>query len=517
MRCDNKHCLRRGLYQWHNYYVDAGKHVMNGSISDMNCLMLTASFGVSICFLEQMHLRMLREHVSFAGEADVAHRYAKQRGSDHSLPKRLRLYLSQAWYFWRLAWRKHDLQYDAPDLDISRPVEEHLASIWPKLEEGFEARTAQRARRENIKTDVQVIDGNAKNRRLVCAAAQRHMIICPNLDRKVCVGCPHTPLLGSCFCSDHYKTDETGNQNYEIIAHEASTPGGIEVGDSLRLLVRETDAEHRELWLSEDAVAPGLVAAYFKELGQDRLAAAAGKRHRRMQERQERVKQNAAEMTVLSDIWSQFTKEELEEILADRSKPEDLEAVTCNTHKETEALTRQCAKSAGLLCACLSNGIVTSLKEIYGCESLSQRYFFVSSLVKRYPEIKAIIHDDACHLHKFCEARAASSASAARLAPPMIRYICDIFHMVGHIDPWCKIHCNPASPDLKPLVEGVRTSVCEFTFTWFSQYKHQSKHMSEWGFKFFLQEMCAAHNEAILDGDTTHLTHRLNPQAISAA
>ena len=53
----------------------------------------------------------------------------------------------------------------------------------------------------------------------------------------------------------------------------------------------------------------------------------------------------------------------------------------------------------------------------------------------------------------------------------------------------------------------VRTSVCEFTFTWFSQYKHQSKHMSEWGFKFFLLEMCMAHNEHVFEGDVSHLTH----------
>ena len=160
-----------------------------------------------------------------------------------------------------------------------------------------------------------------------------------------------------------------------------------------------------------------------------------------------------------------------------------------------------------MLCSCLSTGIVTSLREVFGCESLSQRYLFVSALVALYPEIAAIIHDDACHLHKFSAARAGGSAAAARLAPPMIRYICDPFHMAGHTDAWCKVHCSPHAPDLKAFVRGVRTSVCEFTFTWFSQYTHQSNHMSEWGFKFFLQEMCWAHNDASFDGDAAHLTH----------
>ena len=119
------------------------------------------------------------------------------------------------------------------------------------------------------------------------------------------------------------------------------------------------------------------------------------------------------------------------------------------------------------------------MREVYGCESLSQRYLFLAALIAIYPDIAAIIHDDACHLHRFCEARSGRSVAAARLAPPQVRYICDVFHMVGHIDAWCKVHCNPNAPDLSPFVDGVRTSVCDFTFTWFSQYKHQSKHMSE--------------------------------------
>ena len=184
------------------------------------------------------------------------------------------------------------------------------------------------------------------------------------------------------------------------------------------------------------------------------------------------------EMASLAEIWEQFTPAELQEILSARSADEDLHAVACNTHKETQALTQQCARTAGLLCACLSSGVVTSLREVFGCERLSQRYFFVAALVAQYPEIKATVHDCGCHLHRFCAARSGWSAASARLAPPMVRYIGDIFHMTGHTDPWCMIHCNPAAPDLKGLFDGVRTSVCEFTFTWFSQYKHQSKHMS---------------------------------------
>ena len=99
--------------------VDHGRH----AIKDMHCIMLTSRFGVTIAFLEQLHLRLLREHVSFAGEADVARRYAKRKGCCEMLSKMLRLYLSQAWYFWRLGLRLGSFAARMPELDISRPVE----------------------------------------------------------------------------------------------------------------------------------------------------------------------------------------------------------------------------------------------------------------------------------------------------------------------------------------------------------------------------------------------------------
>ena len=110
----------------HNYYVLLGRHVFNGMPGSMQVIMLTSRFGVSIAFLEQLHLRLLREHVSFAGEADVARRFSQRRGTAHLLPKRLRLYLSQAWYVWRLMLCREMFVDEAlPELDLRRPVEEH--------------------------------------------------------------------------------------------------------------------------------------------------------------------------------------------------------------------------------------------------------------------------------------------------------------------------------------------------------------------------------------------------------
>ena len=120
-------------------------------------------------------------------------------------------------------------------------------------------------------------------------------------------------------------------------------------------------------------------------------------------------------------------------------------------------------------------------------------------------ELEIVVHDDACHLHKFGEARATSSTHAAAISPPAVRYACDGFHMTGHTDAWCLANCHPQSPPIAERMDGIRTSVCEFTFTWLSQYKHQTKHMSDGTFKWFLLEMIESHNEFVAKGSTAHL------------
>ena len=138
-------------------------------------------------------------------------------------------------------------------------------------------------------------------------------------------------------------------------------------------------------------------------------------------------------------------------------------------------------------------------------ESLSQRYFFVSELKTLYPELRLIVHNDACHLHKFSAARQSHSLQAASIAPPAMKYAVDGFHATGHTDGWCLANCHPKNPDLVEELHDFRSSVCEFTFTWLSRYKHQTKHMSAFSFKFFLLEMIDAHNMRVRTGKTDHL------------
>ena len=133
---------------------------MIGNVTTMRCIMLTARFGCTVAYLEQLHLRMLREHVSFAGEANVAEAVAKKRGVGNLLPKRLRLYLSGAWYIWRLALRAQSLPNSSGiQIDLLKSVEGTLQEAWPWLDEQFAKETARRARNAGMRTDIHVVDG----------------------------------------------------------------------------------------------------------------------------------------------------------------------------------------------------------------------------------------------------------------------------------------------------------------------------------------------------------------------
>ena len=264
----------------------------------MGCIMVTSRFGVTVAFLHQMHERMLREHVSFVGEADVARRFAKRMGHEAILPKRLRLYLSSAWYIWRLALRCETLSIDTVGvLDMCAQIDSTIEDLWPKLAEHFEVETASRARASAMKTDVQVVDGNAKNRRLVCAASSNHVVTCPFLKRSVCVTCPHTPLLGSPFCAAHASTSDCMEVDYEIIAHE-DRAGEVPEGKSWQTLVRQKDGG-TDIWIDQDLVHPSLVADYFKREGHARLAVAAQRRKKQLLARQAIARQHIGEMSSL--------------------------------------------------------------------------------------------------------------------------------------------------------------------------------------------------------------------------
>ena len=517
LRCrKRKGCDWSGRLQWHNYVVAHGKHLFRGRPDELQCLMLSASFGFTIAYLRQLHARMLREHVSFAGEAWVATAvHAGCPGETAAPGGHLRLYLSEGWHKWRLALRLQAMGAVAclRELNLSEPAEVCIAARWSDLLSHFNKSVAEAAAASGARCDVLIVDGNAKNRRSVCAASFQHRVWDDNLNRGVRVACPCTPMLGSIFCRTHQSWEvedcvQQQDPNLEIVAHRVDG-GNVEVVESSRQFLFQVRAADQDSdaseWKREDELAPSLVSQYFATLGKRRLTEATeskGKKARRDAAWRNHIKQAMSDITPL---WDALSPRERQQTLALHAAAADLDAVACSTHKEGEREKLLHGRTAGVLVACMSNGLVVGFRECYGVESLSQRYLFVSELRSRFPALDLIVHDDACHLHKYAEGRAADSVHAASLSPPKMLYACDGFHATGHTDQWCLATCHPKAPHLAAKLTGIRTSVCEFTFTWLSQYKHQAKHMSEHTFKHFIMEMIEAHNRQVLTGATSHL------------
>eukprot|EP00973_Karenia_brevis_P077651 10790697-Karenia_brevis.AAC.1 len=61
-----------------------------------------------------------------------------------------------------------------------------------------------------------------------------------------------------------------------------------------------------------------------------------------------------------------MTEEEGQVVMPERSVAADLDAVSYGTHKESLVCIRDLAKTAGVLCSCLTSGVVVLIREIYG-------------------------------------------------------------------------------------------------------------------------------------------------------
>lgn len=86
-------------------------------------------------------------------------------------------------------------------------------------------------------------------------------------------------------------------------------------------------------------------------------------------------------------------------VLPQVSSREGLAAVPRSTHKEdTQNLL---ARAAGVLAVCISSGTILFNREIYGSESLSQRYVTMAEAHAAAPKATCCVHDDGCHLLKF--------------------------------------------------------------------------------------------------------------------
>lgn len=134
--------------------------------------MLSSVFGFSVPWLQQFHARLVRQHASFTSEADVLTAQAAANSQLNLLPAaRLRLLISQGWFTWRLLTRALGADLDLSEMDFLKPLEDMVALFLPQLQHTFGQNMLQAAQEAGMRCDVVVLDGNAKNRRAVCASA----------------------------------------------------------------------------------------------------------------------------------------------------------------------------------------------------------------------------------------------------------------------------------------------------------------------------------------------------------
>ena len=54
-----------------------------------------------------------------------------------------------------------------------------------------------------------------------------------------------------------------------------------------------------------------------------------------------------------------------------------------------------------------------------------------------------VCYDDACHLIKYCRNPARKGSSPTSQMMSEMNIVVDKMHMAGHVDSWCKQHCDP--------------------------------------------------------------------------
>ena len=135
--------------------------------------------------------------------------------------------------------------------------------------------------------------------------------------------------------------------------------------------------------------------------------------------------------------------------------------------------------------------------ELIGSESLSQRYCFLADLAERWPDLKVVVHDDACHLRSMAESLAADSALAGRLAKD-VAYVVDDFHASAHVGEWCRKNCLPSLSANKVLLVDFPSEICETVNSCVSPLSHTIHHMGRWVCQLVVSEIVDVHNKKVV-------------------
>ena len=265
----------------------------------------------------------------------------------------------------------------------------------------------EQVRLSRDRTDILAIDGNAKLYRRTCGMPLSDVVHCAELDQYLLRGCPHRPQGKGTMCCRHAR----------VLMANPPPPHETVCKHRLRRALHRPEDSWCSLevqlagcaprWQPACTVSQVALASYFGVRADARIRA---RRTRRLQLR----KQGAA--------GKKGRKEK--SFMASWSSNGPRAASECSTHKETDAHISAAARTAGFLTAVSASGIVAHVDELICAESLSQRYRFLAIVVFHMPDLKLVVHDDACHLRLMAEANQNGTPMAVRLGTDMA-YIVD--------------------------------------------------------------------------------------------
>ena len=404
---------------------------------------------------------------------------AQRDGRAECVPHLAKDKLLRAWVVWRLLVRWHQWSLE-PSRATVQPQHLNLLQSPESLAQSclpwYTAFMFQDRLRQFYESGQElrliVIDGNCKLARRICGRDAACLLHCEPLGAFAAVKCPRTPSFKKRWCLYHCRASPVPEGELEqtetIAAHRRSrrklSASDIEPYD-VRLIQRgdEGDPRARGRWVPASWVTTRQLNEYWEKVREAGEANTEKTAH------------------------------------ASSSASKDLTATSCLTHKETDSARQSGSRKGGWLVGVSHDGCIIHLQDFAGAESLSQRYFFLANIMQEVPTVESVVHDDACHLRKYADARATSSTFAAKLTSQNIKYVVDWLHFRGHVDPWCREHCDPDAPQNKSAMESVNTSACEQLFSALSRHRFVVSRMRAAIGTVFLNEVAAMRNAAWLE------------------
>uniref|UniRef100_A0A7M5UMV9 Uncharacterized protein n=1 Tax=Clytia hemisphaerica TaxID=252671 RepID=A0A7M5UMV9_9CNID len=349
---------------------------------------------------------------------------------------------------------------------------------------------------------VLVLDGNMKTSRRVCAVKDITSVVFPTMKEEFKTGCLNTPIQDSKFCSLHEsnsmakdhedETELTIDKNHETRVSEETEENVDEgeldsINDNLKI-DQETTGDYSVLQICA-----------IKETRNSKLYQILWHTGEKTWVRDEKIPEHIKNQGTF--LVEQVTDTNLG---CDQNvaviKPTS--TINCAKQNSTTAKKKRCQtektkhsardkKTSGVLVFTSPCGVVVNMKELYISESKLQVYGHLYELLKMesMKDIECIVYDDACHLKKYSMNRREKSEKLADMD-----YRSDRFHFKNHIDTWCRANCNPDNSD---SLKDVNTEICEQLFSWFSKYKHMTKHMNRERYTFMVLYLMHLHNERI--------------------